>query len=131
MKTFFCFLFVFAPVFSAFSALDKEPEQKSAREIRIIIAQQPSPHTHRSNMQAVDAWYDIDAENIEVEFNGDFGSVTIYLMNAMSQPIMKYECNTSFEEYVFIPCNGIIRDIRMIEILGTDFEAIGYLDEQE
>lgn len=128
MKTFFCLLFVFAPIFSAST---KEPEQKSAREIRIIIAQQPSPHTHRSNMSPVDAWYDIDAENIEVEFNGDFGSITIYLMNAMLQPIMKYECNTSFEEYVFIPCNGIIRDIRTIKIFGKDLEAVGYLEEQE
>lgn len=132
MKKSSCFLLLFAAIVSMATtfSVDARPKRPK-KDIHITVIKHPRPHIHRSLYQSIEVAVDAESNFVDVAFNENLGSVTIYVLNPMEQTITKYECNTDMEPLAFIPCNMEEDGVYTIKIFGKDLEAFGYFDMLE
>lgn len=97
------------------------------RDVDIKLVHFPKRHVFRSDAPLIEAIYE-DDEMLHVEFNQNFGRVTILIQDSMQQVVAKYECDTDMEPYVVFPVSLDEMDTYTVRILGNSLEAIGYIN---
>lgn len=128
MKKLFYFLLACCLAASCIIALPARAKEKGKRKnVDIKLVHLPKTHIHRSALPLVEATYEED-EALHIEFNKDFGQVVILIIDPMQQVVVKYECLTDMEPYVFLPVSLDDMGIYTVKILGKGFEAIGYIE---
>lgn len=82
----------------------------------------------RSAKATVEAWYNPAESLLELSFNEEVGNVTVYVLNGMNQCIASYDCNTAMDSIVYMNVNMSEGDIYTIQIVGSNYEGLGYLN---